>query len=753
MQSFSFRHHLASVLALLTTALSAQTQTSPLSQHDLPMLQSATGSQGRFELMARDANRPQRLMGYTDEPVNSDRPLPPNMQTWLRQVERAAELVEMYPELQMGTTSTDASVVLPLLGDIKWDQSAPYSNYCPEGCPTGCVATAFAQVMYYYRQPEHGQGSHSYREHGRTHTVNYGEAAYDWDNMFDAVPRNLRPEQADAVALLSYHCGTSVDMSYDTEGSGAYTERIPMASSKYFGYKGKAYTIYRACYTYEQWDEIITQQLLAGRPVILSGTNEKVGHAFVVDGRNAEGKFHVNWGWSGYYNGYFDIGILNPDGAGIGGAVSDMGYCLNANAIIDLCPEETVSPDYCPIYAYWSAIERYGTVYARAGFQDCIGDTHTENIGIQLTNEAGEVCYRSHTQRCDFSGYPSYGAWQGVDIELSASQLPDGRYTMAFYRKADSGETVEIPCASHYSGNYIYVANHQIVELGNSIDHFTYEQKFSATNYSLASRDVLPADRKLDFAVDITNTQNNTFVGDFTLYKNRPNVELGNPIHTLSARLAPGEKIHFSAPLYFEADGQWEITFCALDYANSLFFDITPEGFKPYVTAEYNSESSAHLVLTTPLQLHNQRCELGDEVTFTFGADNTGGNFSDQLAIHLLTSKKSTTNPKLILPMEADIPMLTSGHEFTITGKLEGIKAMTRYYARPFFMHGDGTWHEITPASGTGTPVEVAVYNASGIEEIQADEATNVPTYDLMGRRTTSRQGIILRPSSLVISN
>ena len=55
------------------------------------------------------------------------------------------------------------SVVTPLL-KTTWNQWEPYNGKCPiksgELCPTGCVATAMSQILYYYHYPLQGTGSH-----------------------------------------------------------------------------------------------------------------------------------------------------------------------------------------------------------------------------------------------------------------------------------------------------------------------------------------------------------------------------------------------------------------------------------------------------------------------------------------------------------------------------------------------------------------------------------------------------------------
>lgn len=63
--------------------------------------------------------------------------------------------------------------------------------------------------------------------------------------------------------------------------------------------------------------DIIYDELSKGYPFIYSGhSKESGGHAFVADGVDAEGLLHINWGWSGHSDGYYDFRLLNPDGEG-----------------------------------------------------------------------------------------------------------------------------------------------------------------------------------------------------------------------------------------------------------------------------------------------------------------------------------------------------------------------------------------------------------------------------------------------------
>ena len=76
-----------------------------------------------------------------------------------------------------------------------------------------------------------------------------------------------------------------------------------------------------AAYTYDNWIDLIYNELYQGRPVVYGGEGTDVGHEFVCDGYMYEGGdlFHINWGWGGMSDGYFVLSVLNPDEQGIGG--------------------------------------------------------------------------------------------------------------------------------------------------------------------------------------------------------------------------------------------------------------------------------------------------------------------------------------------------------------------------------------------------------------------------------------------------
>ena len=199
------------------------------------------------------------------------------------------------------------ALVGPLV-ETKWDQGSPYNMYVPNGYPTGCVATAMAQLMKYWEWPIQGTGEHSYQWGGQTLSANFGETTYDWANMLNKYGvGTVTPENKQAVATLMSHCGISVDMMYAPDGSGAFSPDVPIAISNYFSYSDHSQHISKGGYSYDEWIALLKSNLDQQIPLYYSGQGSDGGHAFVCNGYDNEGLFFFNWGWGGSSDGWFLI--------------------------------------------------------------------------------------------------------------------------------------------------------------------------------------------------------------------------------------------------------------------------------------------------------------------------------------------------------------------------------------------------------------------------------------------------------------
>ena len=278
-------------------------------------------------------------------------------------------------------SSYQQPTVAPLLNDIKWNQGWPFNASVPmfDGTnlsATGCVATAMAQVMMYHRWPDLLKADiPAYTT--STYNLNVeGIAAgekIDWDNM---LPQYLEgqfyDENVEAVSKLMLMCGAAVKMNYGPSSGGWVTEHT---MTHFFGYDPHTtMTVSRAGVTLEQWVDAIDHDLQAQRPILYSGYSSDGGHQFVLDGTDGRGLYHVNWGWGGFQDGYFDISILNPAKGGTGSGMAADGYNTYNSMIIGLQKDngiiDTDLPDF-PVLSIdkWSDDCHFNITTTRANAQ------------------------------------------------------------------------------------------------------------------------------------------------------------------------------------------------------------------------------------------------------------------------------------------------------------------------------------------------------------------------------------------------
>lgn len=210
----------------------------------------------------------------------------------------------------------------------RWSQEQPYNSMCPlvngERSVTGCVATAMAQVLYYWKYPLRGKGHLNYYAGvAGNQYVDFSQSVYKYDLMTNDMTNVTNQDAIDAVGRLNYDCGVSVHMNYSPEGSGAFTESyLPFALKNYFSYQDGIQVIHRDQGIFHSnsqtptdrdtlWADTIRNELRNKRPVIFCGADpggttvgvDGGGHAWVVDGYDTgnPGLFRMNWGW-GYVN-------------------------------------------------------------------------------------------------------------------------------------------------------------------------------------------------------------------------------------------------------------------------------------------------------------------------------------------------------------------------------------------------------------------------------------------------------------------
>lgn len=309
-----------------------------------------SAGEGRgFTVVSGDDRLP-AIIGYTEEGNYDADQLPENFVSFMESYQNFvdhASAVELAKAKSWRATTTAHESIAPLLTS-KWNQGAPYNNMCPQyngmTSVTGCVATAMAQVLYYHRFPlslqEDIPAYTTWSLGIWVPTITAGET-YDWNNMQDVYTGSETNAQNDAVAKLMLHAGCSVEMDYTPGESGASLSAE--AFVKYFGMdKETTRTLWRWNHDIAEWDEILYKELEEERPIIYLGQSTGGGHAFDIDGYR-DGLYHVNWGWGGMCDGYFDITILNPDNTtGTGASSTQDGYSMDNYIILGIQPDNGV---------------------------------------------------------------------------------------------------------------------------------------------------------------------------------------------------------------------------------------------------------------------------------------------------------------------------------------------------------------------------------------------------------------------------
>lgn len=364
---------------------------------------------GFYIVSADDRAKP--ILAYSDEGALDIDNIPPSMSYYLEHYKNAisyaiennleteSEIRDEWNLLKTRAVVTERNLgksVDPLV-DLTWNQVYPYNYFCPteKGGPNGhafvgCAADAMAMIMKYWNYPETGTDKHSYIPEGYPiQTVNFGETTYQWNKM----PKNLLStspiEEIEAVALLMYHCGVSIDMKYGPTASSGYSEMVPSAMKKYFRYTDRMRHLYRDDYSKTEWENFVIENLDQGFPVFYAGTSQMSGgHAFLCDGYTEDRYFHFNWGWSGVSNGNFAIDALSPPGAD---------YNVNQRAIFDMIPD----------YAY-AAMSKAPVIEAVTN--SAYSYSSTINVFAPTESESGEqlesidkiVVLRNDKQVCTF---------------------------------------------------------------------------------------------------------------------------------------------------------------------------------------------------------------------------------------------------------------------------------------------------------------------------------------------------------------
>ncbi|MCQ2311681.1 MAG: C10 family peptidase [Paludibacteraceae bacterium] len=331
------------------------------------------GEQNGYVVVSAD-DRTYDILCYSTSGKYDNAGVHPALRWWLGHYAKEIAMLDSTTTAPKKISHTaTVTPIEPLLGKIAWDQREPYNDYCPidsldtTKSLTGCVATATAQIMRYWKYPACGEGVHSYvwrnwldleqtRYKDYTLTTDYSLVSFDWDNMPETFGKDYTQQQASAVANLMLACARGSKTLFGGEfvgGSSAWTDDMGYGLQTHLGYVfDKCISRTESIEEYEKVKGVpiaipitfnvsiedftaeVNASLEKRCPVLMGGDTPNQGHEFVCDGRDADGLFHINWGWSGNHNNYCTLSALRPEG-------DRRSFSYHLDALIGLRPKTT----------------------------------------------------------------------------------------------------------------------------------------------------------------------------------------------------------------------------------------------------------------------------------------------------------------------------------------------------------------------------------------------------------------------------
>ncbi|MCF0244383.1 MAG: C10 family peptidase [Bacteroidaceae bacterium] len=404
------------------------------------------GSNDGFVIVSGD-DRTDAVLGYTTSGDFNEVTMPDNMRAWLQgyadQISAMAadeKALGYNPKDIAGGTS--ARQYAPLTADVdihpaieplvktKWSQGAPYNGMCPEDTlkeksVTGCVATAMAQIMNYHKYPADFPAIEGYTTRSENIEVGRldGVRNFDWSalkNEYDNI------DSDDAIATLMRYCGQSVNMDYSSKGSGASDFELEKAMTQTFKYKSST-LITRTDYSAQEWDELIYSELSQNYPVLYCGNDAEGGHAFVCDGYDGYGYYHMNWGWGGSPDGYYLLSALEYNGDNIKAGELINGFDMLQRAMINLRVDEAVHFSHSRTPVYQDIVYDKENNALTVFYTNMTCATFDYDLGFGYLTDNDKVVNLVNIKTSHIDYYKD----EQVTVDLSSfGTLPDGIYRM-----------------------------------------------------------------------------------------------------------------------------------------------------------------------------------------------------------------------------------------------------------------------------------------------------------------------------------
>ena len=453
------------------TGISKAPSRNGVSDTDSPYYLFSTDNAAGFVIVSGEESLPS-IVGYSTNGYVGE--MPPALVDWLAGYSNYVEDIRAGIVEPVNTAAAAAGKRIEPMLETSWNQSAPYNNYCPEvngqKTPTGCTATAMAQVMKFHEWPEKPKRAITWDNNitGKTENIDITKNVYKWDKMLAHYRDGYTAEQADAVARLMVDVGKAINSSYSPGGTGSNYVEAARGLVNVFDYSPQIRVLKRNECTYDEFISVIRENLEARQPLVHTGQGQSfaAGHAFVCDGIDENNYVHIDWGWDGAYNGFFDIGSMAPGGTGIGGGQDR--YNVDQAIIANIKPrtaDEAGRPGDPTLYDYDvvdknndnAVVDEYAATYSvgYANFRvlvQFLNWSHSAvnmDFGISITSTDGaysrfEV---SEKKKMPVDDAVDYYVDFKINNQNTASKdyLKEGTYYVEiFYKNSDSEEPVKM---------------------------------------------------------------------------------------------------------------------------------------------------------------------------------------------------------------------------------------------------------------------------------------------------------------------
>lgn len=719
-------------------------------------------SSGYLIVSADDTATP--LLGYADSGSFDANNMPPQLEWWLSEYASQIDYASANGIKNTYAPIANKKEIAPLV-KTKWNQGTPYNNLCPSvnniKCPSGCVATAMAQVMKFWNYPEVGTGRVTATlPSGGTGEgfINLAQKPFDWNNMIDSYSGyDYTNEQGNAVATLMQAAGYAAKMNYAPGGSGALSINAAISLSKNFKYNPNIQYLQRLYFNASEWNEIVYNELAAGRPILYGGQSTSVGHEFVCDGYDGNGYFHFNWGWGGMSDGYFILDALNPNSVGTGGGAGG-GYNSRQDIIIGIQPSSVETDVYLTQFGNLSASASGSNISLALNYNGNVGNWVNAGISAVKVRMGAEIVsvdnpeikpqyVRLFSNDIDIpaltlNGYNiSYQGIKGNATVSIPSILPNGKYKVTVCTQdANKTDAPWTPvCTTNGAYNFVYVTKN-----GNSCS----VENFNETELSIVSAEPTTQvyyENACRFRLSVKNNSNLELSGGFypVLYDGNTPAFLGEGI-TMS--LAPGESDNVEFVTTFELLNGVSAPTETKEY--TLRFSKNASGSAFY---NWSKPLSMGLLLRAPSFNTSNYCIEGaptreetingqtrtafvvpdpSEIPFAATITNTGTFFGSPVYTLIFNSTLSGFN--LTSLAMGPTAILNRGESATVTGSADFTEAEDgeAYAAALFYINGG----KLTQHNGSQILYFIVDSTASAVNDIESDNTTSDnEIYNLQG--------------------